>query len=467
MSFYLDILNNEFLFVLIFFSVVFAFFLLTGLSKSFKNWKTGILFIILLIYFEDLLRKIIPGQPYQVLVLKDILVFVVYCAFLFFIRKEIIFKPKFLFPAILFGAWCIVEIFNPNSPSLWFPLVGIRTYLWYLPLIFLGYYMFSDKKKLIKFCQVLIYTAIPLAVIAILQYSFFYVLPPEFSQPLQTGHEIHYFGNEKIKLIPSIFGSAERFASISFFLFLLGLGLLLFYKDYSKFRKFFLIISIISAFLSIFISGRRTPLYFSLACFLIFFIFYFRNKLMGKISRKKIIITGVILLIFFAALFFIFQDTAKFFAGSLPSIINRLILSIKEVIFSAETAGLWGSGVGTRSQGLHYIPGGENWYNQNIANQQFGIESGIGKVLAELGFIGLILFLVFYGKMIFSWFSELKVLKNTELYSVGFSIVLYLLFVMVWFLKGHQILGDSTTLFLFWFFMGILFNLKNISNGQK
>jgi len=138
-----------------------------------RQWRNGIIFIFICIYLEDVIRRIIPGQPPQVMLIKDSLLLITY--FAFFVTLVIInnkkpfalWKPPFLTGFLLFGGWCFVGSFNPNIPNPLFPIIGLRSYLWYAPLFFLGYYMFNSEEKVLRFCRILVYTAIPLFIFSI------------------------------------------------------------------------------------------------------------------------------------------------------------------------------------------------------------------------------------------------------------------------------------------------------------
>ncbi|MBZ9572239.1 hypothetical protein KJA15_02840 [Patescibacteria group bacterium] len=432
-----------------------------------RQWRIGIISIFIWLYLEDIIRRLFPGQPPQIMLLKEVLILLTYFAFFatFIIKQKKIWKPPFFAGLFIFGGWCVVEALNPNLPNMWFAAIGFRSYLWYLPILFLGYYMFSEKESLIKFCRILVYTSILLALIAVFQYIFFYDLPSSFVQPLEAAHEIHYFKAGKIKLVPSIFGTAERYARFSLFLFLLGLGLL-FYSETSLKQRFLLFTSTILALLGIFVSGRRAPMYLSIIGILFWIFIYYRYQLLKLFKFRlssSLMVVFLILVIAGSMVYLGFKDISEYFWNSISSIKDRISLAKTEIAFAAEFSGFFGLGLGVRSQGLHYIPGGQEWYEKEIASKRLGIESGLGKVLYELGFIGLLLFIFFYDQLFFSWLRRLKRLRKTALYSLGLSICLFSILMLLWFFKGHQIFGDATTLIFFWFFMGILFRLKNLS----
>lgn len=432
-----------------------------------RKWQVGILMVFFLLFLQDFIRKITPGQPYQVLLFSDVLIVFTYISFLisWYKKKKGLWKPPFFVALILFVIWCIIEIFNPHIPSMWFAVAGLRGYLFYLPLIFLGYSFFLQRERFLLFCRVLAYMSIVLTVVAIIQNTFFYSLPPEFVQPLDSGHDIHYFESGKIKLVPSLFSSGERLASTSLFLFLLSLGLLYYYKDQSFKGKALLFISTIAAPVGIFLSGRRTAMYLTVPIVLVWLVINYKDQIWDLLRfkfNKSLMVTIFIFLTVILVVFISLKDTRNYFIRSFPSIGIRSSLAVKEIMLASKTSGFLGGGIGIRSQGIHYIPGGQQWYDETINIKSLGIESGIGRVLLELGFVGLGLFILFYGQMVYYWLREVIRLRGSSFYYIGLGLLLYFLSMMIWFLKGHQIFGDSSVLILFWFFGGVIFNLKNL-----
>jgi len=123
-----------------------------------------------------------------------------------------------------------------------------------------------------------------------------------------------------------------------------------------------------------------------------------------------------------------------------------------------------GYGTGTMSQGLDYIPGGVDWhYTMLMLRGGISLESGISKIIFELGIIGFIFFYFFWGQLFLRIKKELKIINHTNLESIGVSIFIFLICILIRFSFMHQAtLGDAPVLVILWFFVGIIFKLKNI-----
>jgi len=462
------IANNLFLLPPFFF----LFFLI------FRQWKFGVILIFIWLYFQDIIRKILPGQPPFIMLVTDIFVFVTYFSFFFWWvlknKKERLklWRPPFLAVFIVFVLWCLVESFNPVLPNIFFPLVGFRAYFWYVPLLLCGYYMFEKKKNLMKFSRFLVYTSIPLVLFLFFQRyfgGFFSVL----LKPFEKAHSFHSFPGSPIPLASSVFGSADRFARQVFFLALLGVGTLLYPKNNIK-QKIFIIISTIFAILGVFISGRRAPIF--LLGLAAFSFFLFSLKKLHKVEFLKILIILISLAFFFLMLvstYFPHVNQFIFYSFSKEEVfLKRACVLFEDFRLAVENAGFWGAGTGSRSQGINYIPGGGSW-QEGIPKERFeglsilnakklpyGPEGGLAKVWYELGPVGGIIFFILLLSMVFSWLKELSYLEKSPLFFFGFCLFLFLILMIPWFLKGHQIFGDTMTLVYFWFFMGVLFSLR-------
>jgi len=410
------------------------------------------------------------------MLIKDVLLLLTY--FAFFITLVIInnkkpfalWKPPFFTGFLLFGGWCLVGSFNPNIPSPLFSIIGLRSYLWYAPLFFLGYYMFNSEEKLLRFCRILVYTAVPLFIFAIYQYIFF-DKANVLIRPFERAHQIHSFSwaeTEAVMKISSFFGIGQRYAMFSMFLFFLGMAIYLTSK-----KNKLLLISTISAFLGVVISGSRAIFVLSVVGFILFFMLI---TPMGKQQKKSvylylwksnhIIRFGLLLFVVLIGILFIyiiggdiglFQISAFYFA-----IVERIpwfIRHISGVLLSGLT---WlGYGTGTMSQGLQYIPVGVDW-NYIMPGGSF-LESGISKIIFELGIFGFIFFYFFWGHLFFRIKKELKIINHTNLKNIGVSIFIFLICTLIRFsFIHHQVLGDATVLVILWFFIGIIFNLKNL-----
>jgi len=267
--------------------------------------------------------------------------------------------------------------------------------------------------------------------------------------------------------ISSFFGTGQRFAMFAMFLFFLGIAICLASK-----KNKLLLISTLSAFLGVVISGSRGVFVLSVLGFILFFVL---TKTMGKRQKKsvylylwkgnRIIRFGLVLFVVLIGMLSIykiggdiglFQVSAFYFA-----IVERIPWFIRHISGVLSNLTWLGYGTGTMSQGVQYIPVGVDW--TYITPQGFFLESGVSKIIFELGIFGFFFFYFFWGHLFFRIKKELKIINHTNLKSIGVSIFIFLFCTLIRFsFIHHQVLGDATVLVILWFFIGIVFNLKNL-----
>ncbi len=146
--------------------------LLIALVVVLPDWHRGIYILFGWLVLEDLVRRALPGQPIQVQLVKEILLLVLYVAFSVSWRKKggTLWMPPFVASLLGFSAVVFVDSLNPSLPSFLVPILGIRSYLWYLPLLWIGFYAFKTKKDAVRFSRGMVTLAIPLAALAVVQY---------------------------------------------------------------------------------------------------------------------------------------------------------------------------------------------------------------------------------------------------------------------------------------------------------
>ena len=107
-----------------------------------RNWRVGFCFFNVWLLFEDFVRKYMGNGP-ALFFGKDALALLIYVCLLFAIarKKEPRFRPPFLlwFPVCVFVWLGAIEIFNPNSPSILYGLLGFKLDFFYIPMMFVGY----------------------------------------------------------------------------------------------------------------------------------------------------------------------------------------------------------------------------------------------------------------------------------------------------------------------------------------
>ncbi len=418
------------------------------------RWQYGIILIFSWLFLGDLVRKLIPGQPPETMLIGDVLLLITYFSFLAFLvfSKKDAWSPSFLPQLLLFVFITLVGVVNSGFVV---GAVGLRSYLWYIPLFLLGYEMFKDKKSLLKFFRVLSLVAIPLFALALIQVIFggiFY-----FLAPFSSGHTIHAFFVAPITKISSLFGSGQRYGMVSMLLFFLGLAFYHIAQKRTKQRVIFALATL-SALGGVVLSASRSAFVLTIIGFILFMVFSqkhkFRLKSVGAFLGVFLFVLAV--LGFFGATVGLFHIVGIYnvFDYRVPVFLGEMKKLLPDITF-------FGEGTGVMSQGLDYIGPGQEVISQRV--QTGAGETGIRKLIVELGVLGLVAFYLLWGKILFVMRRVWLKISDKDLRYFGLAVIVFLTLILIRFtFIHHQVLGDVAVLVPLWFSLGVFFGLKKL-----
>ena len=451
-----------------------ASLILVSASAILLRWRVPVIFVFLWFFLSDSVRKLIPGQPPEILLVGDALLLITYLSFFAYYlieKKERLWIPPFLGSLLAFATVAIIQIFNPSLPSFQTAAIGLRSYLWFVPLVFLGYEFFWSKEQFLKFCRVLVYMAIPLFFFAVLQ-GVLGDTAPSFFRPFETTHQAHAFGigfrGGPVDKISSIFGTDQRYGAVSLFLFLTGLGLLAASRTPKERSRSWVYAGTLSAFLGIIISGSGSAFVMAVFGFLLFVAIARRIAgkekaiiLWGFLKTKWVIFLFVLLLATLLGVYVFFSNVGLSQIFMFVRVFNHLPdVFIKDMQFVIPNAPILGFGTGISAQGLQEIGQSKEGLAE-LAHQ--GGETGVKRLLFELGIVGFVVFYVFWGRIFFHIRRLLRTVTDSQLKFVGVAIALFAFLVLLRFtFVHHQALGDYAVLTPLWFFLGTLFKLKEL-----
>src|SRR6266853_2033995 len=164
---------------------------------------------------------------------KDVLALVVYLAFfLAYRRKQVTsFRPPFLLPVLLFVWFGVMQVFNPASTNLSYGMLCLKLFLYYGPLLFVGYALLNSEQQLRHFFFVNMILVIVIASLGIAQS----VLGHTFLNPERPADDIRELStNYRVSPISgllsyrptSVFVSTGRFGNFLLVSLLLIVGFL-------------------------------------------------------------------------------------------------------------------------------------------------------------------------------------------------------------------------------------------------
>jgi hypothetical protein len=423
--------------------------------------------LLLLLYLAaltvDAARKV-AGLPGSVLAIVYVLTAVTYLFMLPGIKTKIGpvagYLPVWL---VLLCAWCVIEGVGEHVPMS-MALLGLSSYVFFVPLMYIGADLMMDDRSAAKALRVLAFTGAAVGLGAVAS-ALLGPSAPVVLQPIVPSAGIHDFNTQSIYLAPSIFATAEEAAEyllVAFFAwialaYLPGgrpgrtastlTGLLIATGLIAAERRADIVVAIVGVLgfmvLRHFVPVRhRTPI---------------GEAPIQQASRRRgrvgpaLIIAGV-----GAAVLISFLGAAKL----LPFLTSESSGqdAVAFMFSPAHPGALTGQGTGTSDQGATLVGAATfDGYNSRGAYTGYSLdgrsyvtaEGGLTKTWLEIGLVGVIL----YASVFFSALGPL-IRSLPRLDDVGRALLALSLGLGIVFLKGHQSLDDPLVQPLFWLCVG-------------
>jgi hypothetical protein len=446
-----------------------------------NDWRSGILFFLVWLLFEDLARKYL-GNSMLVFFAKDFLIGVAYTSYYVARRKGLVevFKIPFLVPLGFFFWFAVIQVFNTWSPNILFGILGLKVYFYYAPMMLLGYAMLERPKDLERLLVVTILAGIVVAGLGVAQS----VLGVNFLTPQDSAAELYTLSHvtrispithAEVLATSSVFVSAGRFSMYLILLWILAMGaqgyMLLSRRAAAKYG--FLGIGVVTV--AVMVTGTRTPFVFVLgSAFVMTGAFLWgapwkwgQGHRLVKALRRTFLIGGIGLIlmseVFPVALGtnWAFLSETLAYKGEGSELASRswnypignLILA-----FDHER---WviGYGTGVNSLSTQYVAK----YLEEPA-PDIGVESGYGTLVVEMGILGLVLWIVWVLALLWSGWRVVNQLRQTVYFPIGFAIWWYaavlLVFLTYFGIQPYQNFVNNAYL---WLLVGILFRLPKLA----
>jgi hypothetical protein len=445
-----------------------------------RNWRSGFYFFLVWLLFEDLVRKYL-GNGTALFFGKDILLVLVYISFFVALhrRREKTFRPPFLFPLAFFVWLAAVQVFNPNSPSVLYGLLGFKLYFCYVPLMFVGFAIVRNQEELRKFLVANALLAAVISVLGIIQA----IVGNSFLNPAHLAPELEDLGNlyktspltgRLVSLPDSVFVSAGRHGLYLIFvtIFMIGAaGTMVFYTKRS--RDFILIvIGIVGA--AVLLNGARGPVMYSIGSAMVLALGLmwgapWRHRQAHQ-SLKAVRRSVIMVTLGLAAIIFIFPDEA----GSRIALYSETLLpssSAYEVsartwdypidnLLEAFRKPNWvlGNGTGVASLGTQYV---SKLLGQRPPN--LGVEEGYGTMIVEMGVLAPFAWILWTGALVYHTWKIVTRLRGTHLFPIGFAIWWYtflLLYPLTY--GGLTAYQNYVNNAYMWLLLGVLYRLPEL-----
>lgn len=445
-----------------------------------RNWRHGFYMFLVWLMFEDLARKYM-GNGLALFFGKDILVGLVYISLLIAIRKgrAKAFRPPFLISLSFFVWLGVLQIFNQNSPSIVYGLLGFKLYFYYIPLMFVGYALIQTDKDLAKFLWVNLGLAGLIAALGVTQaivgHSFLNpeVLAPEL-RDLGELNKVTPLTNQFFSLPASVFVSTGRFTMYLILTLIVAIGAAGYFllASNKKHILVFVVIALLGG--AIMFSGSRGATMYGI----ISIAALAAGSLWGAPWRAKqahrlvkaIRRTAIVGAIGFAMLLLIFPEEAApriaFYAETLLPNSSAFETTHRAWDYPIENLKgafnrpnwLMGNGIGTASLGTQYVA--RLIHGPQL---QLWVEEGYANLIIEMGIIAPFLWILWTGALLYYSWKVVRRLRQTRFFPLAFAIFWYA-FLLTYPLTYGSLSSyqDYVSNAYFWLLIGILFKLPEI-----
>ncbi len=452
-----------------------------------NNWRNGVYFFLAWLLFEDLARKFL-GNNMAIYFAKDFLVAIVYMSFFIAYRRKEkglqLLRPPFFLALAVFVWFGVLQVFNPGSTSIFFGLLGMKLYFYYTPLFVIGYALIDSEVALRRFFNINL--AIMLAIIvlglfqSVLGHTFLNPeVPAEDIRQLSQTYRAAPISGVIVYRPTSVFVSTGRFGDMLIVAWLIVFG----FSGYLLLRErrgrlfAFLALGLTAA--GCVMCASRGVFMWSIGSGLVGAAAFFwgapwrqgeARRIFRTLQRAVLGVALAMVILFFAFPDALLDRLAVYSETLDPrSPANELMHRTRDYplanFLGAFNSPRWayGFGIGTVSLGGQYVS-----RIFHVPPPTDAVESGFGNIILELGIVGLLLWFVMSGAVLFSAWKVVRKLKGSPWFPLGFMIFWYAFLLLIPFtFQGMQAYQDFVLNAYLWLLLGILFRLPKLAEATQ
>lgn len=422
------------------------------------NWQRSIQAVLIIVIFEGAIRKwILPQASDIIIFLKDIVLIGAYIRYYVLEKHASRNYPNFLaLPILLITIWCTAEAFNPYLGSPISGFLGVKAYLLYLPMIWMIPELFHSEKEFLEFIRYYLLIIIPVGLLGVVQ----------FFSPASSPINVYAGGNDAAALFGSQFQNVRITGTFSYLSgytayitagFTLLIPLLI--RRQTKVWLVVMMIEFSLLFITSFMTGAR-----AIVLYIVFFSF---GYILGMILRNNF--TAFTQLFRFAPLAIIITIIISYTdmgiavnafwarATTSDSVIERFTKEFSDLSNMYSYGQFAGYGTGATHQAQVTLRQVLDLPSGNLSF--FFSEGEMGRILLELGPVGLILW---YGLRIslLAWsISVFFKLRRPLLYQYALAICLFNAINLMWPLVFNHVFAT-----FYWFLNGVIFLLPKLDD---
>lgn len=436
---------------------------------SFNNWKTAVKAVFFLAVMEGALRKwVLPQASELIYFLKDFVLLGAYIRFYGTVAtkgKFRIISNPLNFLIILVVIWCFVQALNPSLGTVVVGVFGLKTYLFYIPLIWMLPALFPTEESLYKFLRSHLLLIIPVGILGIVQFFSPVTSPINSYAPTSAGvTEVATFGGatSETRSLVRITGTFAYINNYTAYLVVcFGLLIALISINQSRSWRLICIIEISLVVLNSLMTGSRTPVIASLIILLGYLAIRGVTQFSSTLRLLRQFILPVLIAVSFAYIGFNSAINAFFTRASTNSdLIYRISITFLEPFKFIQYKYIDGFGVGATHPGTVALRS-----ILNLPPGEFipvGYESEMGRITLEIGPIG---FFLWYSLRIVILGSLLGVfwrLRRPLLRQLALAAFL----IQLSWINGQLVFHHTFSVY-YWFMTGFVFLLPWLEHREN
>jgi hypothetical protein len=425
---------------------------------SMYRWRQGVKAAIVLLVFEGAIRKwVLPGSEDLVYFAKDVVLLGCYAGF--FGKNGRLARlarvPPGLTALLVAGAvYGGLAIANPGEPSILIGLFGLKSYFLYIPLIFIVPAMFDSEAELTRFLYRYALLAIPVGVLAAVQFR-----SPSSGMintyawnPADTSQVITFGSSSEVR-VTGTFSFITGYSTYVFMITLVILALLA-ARRWRIRGNLPLLAALFFSLIGMLMTGSRGPVLQLILVLPVYLWFSVVKARGGAAALGRILVVFAVGAALVSQAFFPAAEAFLTRAQSRGDVPSRILSPFVDPYYAFKVGGFLGQGIGITHQAAEKLgaPAPPPGLTGLPTGTEEVFEGESGRVMAELGLVG---FVLFYGARIAIILLALRyvsALKSPALRGLGTASLL----ILVVSLPG-SIVFNVTGGLLYWFFVGILF----------
>lgn len=427
-----------------------------GAVVCFVFWRQAIYGVFIAVLLEGYFRNLL-NTP-NVLLIKDAMIAIILVRLLadrIMHRERLVPRSPINVPLAVFAALCVAQSLNPQMLSVNQALVGLRTWLYYVALYYIGAEMIKEDSDRRRFLWFMLLTGVLVSVIGVLQL----IAGPDAYSRLGPGFRQATFVTTTGPNSQPVYRPNSTFAwSSHFAIYLAGVTLMCTGAvGASRGRSRVLLLLLFGGFLAVnVVEGQRTLVV--LLPFLILSVFLSVRKWKQAIGVAA---AGVAIAAIAISLVGSTQN------GRLTSLDRQVgvitnadgILTEQSTYVFAQIAGTvksvpLGQGTGASANGSRYVNGSIPLF----------LEVSLAKAVADLGVVGAVAYLGLFGALMMSTVSLQRAARNQGRLPDAYYAAALLAYQFLVLFSGYDLAAAAIP---FWFLSGTLVSLRTMRATEK